>query len=65
MKGIPQSGPRCALAKLLPSGTDTEKVKRDGWRDHQILVVNLNDPRLDFVERQMVQQLGETLYGRS
>ena len=64
MKGLPQSRPRCAIGKLLPEKTDPERVKRDGWRDHQILVVNLDDPRLDFVERQMVQQLGDTLYGR-
>lgn len=56
--------PKCALAGLLPDGVDVERVKREGWESHQILVVNLNDPRLDFVERRMVQQLGETLYGR-
>lgn len=64
MKGIPRTAPRCALAKLLPPQVDPERVKREGWREQRILVVSIDDPRLDFVMRQMVQQLGDSLYGR-
>lgn len=63
MKGIPRTAPRCALGKLLLTKVDPERVKREGWREQRILVVSIDDPRLDFVMRQMVQQLGDSLYG--
>ena len=40
-----------------------EQVKRDGWRDHSILVVSPDDDRLTWPERELVRQLGEKLYG--
>lgn len=56
--------PKCILGRTVPVEMDAEAVKRAGWCDQKILVVRLDDPRLDFVLRQMVQQIGETLYGR-
>ena len=43
---------------------DPEAVKRDGWRDHGVLAVAANDPRLSWPERELVRQLGEKLYGK-
>jgi hypothetical protein len=40
-----------------------EDVKRDGWREQGLLVVNPADPRLTWPERELVRQLGEKLYG--
>ena len=40
-----------------------EEVKRDGWREQNILVVAANDGRLTWPERELVRQLGEKLYG--
>lgn len=40
-----------------------EEVKREGWRDQGLLVVNPADPRLTWPERELVRQLGEKLYG--
>ena len=60
---IPHHPYRCALARLIPVPVDTEAVKRDGWREQHILVVNEADERLDFVERELVRRLGERLYG--
>lgn len=40
-----------------------EQVKRDGWREHSILVVSVEDQRLTWPERAFVRQLGEKLYG--
>lgn len=57
------NGYRCPLGKLLPSKPDPEQVKRDGWRDQGILVVSADDPRLDWIQREFVKQLGEKLYG--
>ena len=52
------------LGRLIPNRQDAEAIKRDGWRNRKILVVSLEDPRLDFVMRAMVKQIGEALYGR-
>lgn len=54
---------RCPLARLLPEKTDAEQIKRDGWKEQGILVVAMDDPRLDMIEREFVKQLGNTLYG--
>lgn len=54
---------RCPLAKLQPSRPDAERIKRDGWREDGILVVAKNDPRLDMIEREFVNQIGNHLYG--
>lgn len=42
-----------------------EQVKRDGWREQGVLVIAINDDRLNWPEREMVRQLGEKLYGAS
>lgn len=55
---------RCPLGRLQPQVTDLEALKERGWRDQQLLVVNLSDARLDFIEREIVQRIGERLYGR-
>ena len=41
-----------------------EEVKREGWRELGILVVNEDDNRLSWPERQLVRQLGERLFGK-
>ena len=43
---------------------DPEQVKRDGWREQGIFAVSVEDHRLTWPERELVQQLGERLYGR-
>ena len=60
---IPPSRYRCPLAKALPQLTNLEAMKRDGWREQRILVVNATDERLDFVEREFIRRIGERLYG--
>ena len=41
-----------------------EQVKRDGWRDQNILVVSVDDDRLSWPERESIQQIGDKLYGQ-
>ena len=60
----PPGNYRCPLGRLQPQVTDLEEVKRTGWREQQILVVSPEDERLDWVEREIVQRIGERLYGR-
>ena len=41
-----------------------ESVKREGWREQGLLAVTLDDQRLTWVERELIKQLGDKLYGR-
>ena len=40
-----------------------EEVKRDGWREQGVLAVSVDDQRLTWTERELVEQLGTCLYG--
>jgi hypothetical protein len=35
---------------------DLDAIKQRGWRDQHILVVNADDERLDFIEREFVRR---------
>ncbi len=55
--------------RLYPRGfggarRSPDEVKRDGWREQGVLAVNVNDPRLTWPERALVEQLGNKLYGK-
>ena len=56
--------PSCTLARFVPSQIDVESVKREGFNNHGILVVAVDDQRLSWIERQIVKQLGERIYGQ-
>jgi hypothetical protein len=60
---VPAQPLRCTLARLQPQVTDLDAMKRSGWQEQHILVVNAEDARLDFCERELVQRIGERLYG--
>lgn len=60
---IPANPYRCPLGRLQAQVTDLDAVKERGWRDEHILVVNAEDERLDFLERQLIRRIGERLYG--
>lgn len=47
-----------------PKSFDAESVKRNGFHDQGILVVDINDDRIGWVERQMLINVGEKLYGK-
>ncbi len=54
---------RSPLGYAIPEGMDCESMKRRGFREHQILVVDLADPRIKSCEWHMLNNLGERLYG--
>lgn len=56
---------RCPLSRMLPQRMDAEQVKREGWQEQGILVVHVDDDRLDFFQKEFVKQIGERLYGRT
>ncbi len=43
---------------------DPEIIKREGWRGLGTLVVQTDDPRLTWPEKELIQQIGEKLYGQ-
>jgi hypothetical protein len=54
---------RSHLGRYQPERIDAEAEKRAGWREHGILVVTEQDPRLTWPERELIRQLGVKLYG--
>jgi hypothetical protein len=54
---------RSHLGRHHPTRFDAEAEKRAGWRQHGILVVAEQDPRLTWPERELVRQVGARLYG--
>ena len=61
---VPNRPYRCPLGRFFPKRPDPEAIKRDGWRDQGILVISPEDRRLDGMERQLLKQIAERLYGR-
>ncbi|MGE0854431.1 MAG: hypothetical protein AB7O44_33370 [Hyphomicrobiaceae bacterium] len=45
-------------------GMPPEEMKRLGWQAQRVLVIDADDDRLTWPERELVRQLGERLYGR-
>jgi hypothetical protein len=42
---------------------DVERTKREGWQNNHLLVIAANDTRLDFLEKQLIESIGNRLYG--
>lgn len=40
-----------------------ECIKKQGWHVEGVLVIQIDDERLTWPERELVRQLGERLYG--
>ena len=55
---------RSYLGRHQSGPIDAEAEKRAGWREHGILVVAEQDPRLTWPERELIRQLGARLYGQ-
>ena len=55
--------PRCALGRMVPTTVGAEPIKASSWRDHRLLVVALDDPRLGWADRELVRTIGDKLYG--
>jgi hypothetical protein len=52
------------LGKLIPTRMDTEKIKSEAWHDNGWLVVHVDDSKLNWMEQQVVKNIGEKLYGK-
>lgn len=52
-------------SKVLADDTCArDRFKREGWREQGLLVVDAEDQRLTWPERELIRHLGEKLYGR-
>ena len=56
--------PQSPLGRMQPMSVNVEGTKIYGWNRHGILVVSVDDDRLSWVEKELIQNLGEKLYGR-
>lgn len=43
--------PTCNLGRFVPAQMDVESIKQDGFNQHGILVVSVDDQRLSWIER--------------
>ena len=50
------------LGRLQPEKIDPEKLKQQGWKENGILVVNVNDDRLNWPEKEIIKQIGTKIY---
>jgi hypothetical protein len=55
--------------RLYPKGyggqrRDPEQVKHEGWHEQGLLAVRIDDQRLTWPQRELVEQLGTKLYGK-
>lgn len=48
----------------LSNSVDYEAMKRNGFHDQGILIADINDDRIGWIERQMLINVGEKLYGK-
>jgi hypothetical protein len=53
---------RSPLAKLQNEKTDYEKIKKQGWEQNGILVINVDDERLSWPEKEIIKQIGNRIY---
>jgi len=60
---IPAQHYRCPLGRAQPIPMDIERTKRDGWQNNHLLVISSSDERLDFLEQQLIERIGNRLYG--
>ena len=51
------------LGRAQPIPMDIERTKREGWQNNHLLVIAANDQRLDFLEQQLIESIGNRLYG--
>ena len=50
------------LGKIQPTKIDLEKVKKEGWNKEGILVIKIDDERLNWPEKEIIKQIGNKIY---
>lgn len=47
-----------------PNSIDFDAIKKNAFHDQDILVVNINDTKLPWQDRELLKGIGERLYGK-
>ncbi len=55
---------QCPLGQIQPKKLDPEKIKRKGWLEDGILVINLKTVKLAWNEKELLKTIGNKLYGK-
>ena len=50
------------LGRIQPEKIDPEKLKRQAFEKDGILVVSINDDRLNWPEKEIIKQIGNKIY---
>jgi uncharacterized membrane protein YobD (UPF0266 family) len=53
-----------SLRRFFGKELDYEAIKRNGFKDHDVLVIDLNDRRLAWQDRELLKSIGNRLYGK-
>ena len=53
---------KSSLGRIQPEQIDKEKLKREGWNNDGILVVKIDDERLNWAEKELIKQIGDKIY---
>ena len=56
------AGYRSPLGRLMPDSVDVEKIKRDGYYEDGILVIDMRRDHMDWTEREIFKQWAEKRY---
>lgn len=64
MRSAAGASPQLRSGFRPPPAFDAEYIKRRGFHDQGLLVVALDDHRLDWAQREMLKQIGARLYGK-
>lgn len=55
---------QCPLGNMQAKPMNTERIKREAWQNDGILVVSVDDDSLNWMEKQMVINIGNKLFGK-
>jgi hypothetical protein len=55
---------RSSLAGVVSSGTDLDEMKKNGWKEHGIFVIDIRYAGLNNAERAFLENLGAKVYGK-
>lgn len=53
---------RSPLGRLIPETMDVEEIKRRGYREDGIVVIDMHNDRMDMIEREVIRQWAEKRY---
>jgi len=53
---------RSPLGRMLPESMNVEDIKRRAWHEDRIIVINLDEDKMDAIERETFRQWADRRY---